>query len=43
MPSAAIGRDDVVDMVVPLDEVAPLLCKLISTSTTGFGDAPSTS
>jgi two-component system chemotaxis response regulator CheB len=29
MPSAAINRDDVVDIVVPLDEVAPLLCKLV--------------
>jgi two-component system chemotaxis response regulator CheB len=29
MPSAAISRDDIVDIVVPLDEVAPLLCKLV--------------
>lgn len=41
MPSAAIARDDVVDMVVPLDEVAPLLCKLIGPSTPGSEESPS--
>jgi hypothetical protein len=26
---AAINRDDIDDIVVPLDEVAPVLCKMV--------------
>ena len=38
MPQAAIDRDDIVDFVVPVDDIATLLQKLLMQESVGVED-----